>query len=179
MRGLIEGLATPHHLAVALPAVFHEDPFAMRLVAALDEVLAPEMLVLDNFDAYLDPHTAPPDFLEWLSGWVGIVLDETWTLEQQRDMVARATQLYSQRGTREGLAGTVALYAGSEPEIEDSGGTAVNFFADGPLPGSDTPMLTVRVRVGPGRSVDHRRLDALVQAAKPANLPHTIEIVSS
>lgn len=179
MRGLIEGLATPHELAVALPAVFHEDPFAMRLTAAFDEVLAPELLAVDNFDAYLDPHTAPPDFLEWLAGWVGIALDETWPIEQQRDMVARATRLYALRGTRDGLAGTVALYAGVEPEIEDSGGTSVSLFADGPLPGSDTPSLTVRVGVAPGRTVDPRRLEALVQAAKPAHLPHTIEVVQS
>lgn len=179
MRGLIEGLATPHQLLQALPAVFHEDPFAVRLVAALDEVLAPEMLVLDNVDAYLDPHLAPPDFLEWLASWVGIVLDETWTIGQQRDMVARATQLYSLRGTKAGLAATVALYAGAEPEIEDSGGTAVSVSPDGPLPGSDTPMLTVRAHVGPGRNVDPRRLEALVRAAKPAHLPHTIEVVPS
>lgn len=179
MRGLIEGLTTPHELATALPAIFHEDPFAMRLTAALDEVLAPELLAIDNIDAYLDPYTAPVDFLEWLSGWVGIVLDETWTVEQQRDMVARATRLYSLRGTREGLASTVALYTGAEPEIEDSGGTVVSFFADGPLPGSETPALLVRAHVAPGRTVEPQRLEHLVEAAKPAHLPHTIEIVQS
>ena len=179
MRGLIVGLPTPHSMADGLPAVFQEDAFAMRLVSAFDEVLAPEMLALDNLDAYLDPMTAPADFLEWLGGWAGVVLDETWPLDQQRDFVARATQLYSLRGTMKGLAGTVALYSGTEPEIEDSGGTAVGYSADGPLPGSESPMLKVRVRVADGRSVDPRRMNALVEAAKPAHLPHTIEILTS
>ncbi len=78
-RGLIPGLVSPHPLGPALPALFQEDDFAQRFVSAFDDVLAPIFSAMDNGDAYLDPYLTPEDFLEWMSSWVGIELNENWT----------------------------------------------------------------------------------------------------
>ena len=99
MRGMIAGLPSPHPLGASLPALYQEDAFAQRLTGALDEVLAPIFSSLDTLHAYLDPALAPDDFLEWLAGWVGVTLDETWPIERRRQLVADATQLYRSRGT--------------------------------------------------------------------------------
>ena len=180
MRGVIEGLASPHPLAATLPALYQEnDDFAVRFCEALDEVLAPVLLALDNIDAYVDPLTAPSDFLEWLAAWVGIDLDETWPDVKQREQVKNAVELYRWRGTKKGLSDVIELYAGVKPEIEDNGGTVASDGPQGPLPGTPRPHVRITVRVPAGRDVDEGRLHDLVSTAKPAHVPHTIEVVRS
>ncbi|MGH9198184.1 MAG: phage tail protein, partial [Acidimicrobiia bacterium] len=76
MRESAPDLETPYPLGQTLPAIFQEDDFALRFVSAFDRVLAPVISTLDNVSAYLDPKIAPPDFVEWLAGWVGLALDE-------------------------------------------------------------------------------------------------------
>ena len=61
MRGTVDGSPSPLPLAATLPAMLREDPFAQQLCAGLDEVLAPVLLTLDGFAAYLDVATAPQD----------------------------------------------------------------------------------------------------------------------
>jgi len=157
--------------------MFQDDEFALAFTAALDEVLAPAVLAIHTIDAYLDPQLAPRDFLDWLATWVGIELDETWPEPLQRDLVANAVDLYRWRGTKRGLAATIKLYAGVDPEIIDNGGTSFSDTPRGPLPGAKQPSLIVRVHIAEGHYVDEARINDLVTAAKPAYLPHTIEVV--
>jgi phage tail-like protein len=180
VRGLIDGLQSPHPLGDTLPALFQqEDEFALRFTAALDEVLAPVMLALDNVDAYLDPLTAPQDFLQWLASWVGVELDETWSLERQREQARQAVQHYRWSGTKKGLADAIRLYLDVEPEITDNGGTSFSDVPGGPLPGSAEPSLHVRVTVPAGQDVDEGRLNEIVSQCKPAHVPHTVEVARS
>lgn len=178
MRGLIDGLTVPQPIGEQLPALYQEeDDFVLRFCAALDEVIAPALLALDNFDAYLDPYLTPEDYLEWLAGWVGVRLDETWPLEKKRALVAESVQLYQWRGTRRGVAHAVRLYTGVEPEITDSGGVATSLAPGGPLPGSPQPEMVVTVRVDNPSSFDPKRVDEVVKQAKPAHVPHRVEII--
>lgn len=174
---MVAGLASPHPLGAALPALYQEDAFAQRLTGALDEVLAPIFASLDGLSSYLDPALAPDDFLEWLAGWVGVTLDETWPIERRRQLVADAAQLYRSRGTVAGLAAQVAIYTGGEVLIEDNGAAAWSAKAGGSIPGSATARLRVRVTVEDPAAVSLARLEAVVATAKPAHVPHTIEVV--
>ena len=177
MRGLVAGLGTPHPLGPALPALYQDDDFAQRLLAGLDDVMAPIYSTLDNFDAYLDPHLTPDDFLAWLGGWVGIALDESWDVERRRAIVGRAVDLYRMRGTALGLAGQVEIQTGGHVEIVENGATGWSVDPGGELPGSPEPLVVVRVTVPDPKGVDAQRLDALVATAKPAHVMHRIEIV--
>jgi phage tail-like protein len=179
MRGHIADLETPHPLGTAMPSMYHDDSFVQRFLSALDAVLAPAISTLDNFETYLEPQLAPTDFIEWLGGWVGLVIDPAWPLDQRRILVSRAVELYRQRGTVRGIAGLVAMYTGSEPEIVESGGAAWSAVPRGPLPGASEAQLTVRIRAANADSVDVRRIDALIASAKPANVPHRVEIVTT
>jgi phage tail-like protein len=176
MRGGGTGLASPHPLGPALPAIYQDDDFALRMLDALDEVVAPIYSTLDNFDAYLDPWLAPEDFLGWLAGWVGIAIDEHWDDTRRRQVVARAVDLYGQRGTAAGLAGQVEIQTGGQVEIVENGATAWSIDPGGDLPGSPEPSVVVRVSVPDPSLIDAARLDALVAAAKPAHVMHRIEI---
>lgn len=180
MRGLIDGLPTPHPLEEFLPGMLQDDGFVRRFVAGLDSVLAPVLLDLDNLDAYLDPATAPADFVEWLSGWLGIALDENWPLQRQRSLVADAVELFRWRGTIRGLSAEVALYTGVVPEIEESGGCISSSVPNATLPGTGNPNLVVRVRTSDPAAVDHidaTRLNEIVSACKPAHVPHQVLII--
>ena len=105
MRGTIPGLGTPHPLGSGLPALYLEDDLAQRLLAALDEVLAPVLCTLDNLDHYLDPSLAPLDFVEWLAGWVGAAC------EQEAELAAEA-DAYAGRRLAEARAGQLAVTVG-------------------------------------------------------------------
>jgi phage tail-like protein len=177
MRGLIPDLDSPHPIGARLPGLYAEDEFTQRLCSAFDALLAPIFATLDNLPAYFDPQLAPEDFLDWMAGWVGLSVDESWTVQRRRDLVRKAVDLHRWRGTRRGLIEHVRLVTGGEVEVTESGATAWSQRPQTPLPGSDRPFLHVRVRVPDPSSVDLRRLDALVAEAKPAHLPHTVDVV--
>jgi phage tail-like protein len=174
MRGMIEGLVSPYPLGFTLPALFQEDDFAQRFVSGLDPALAPVFTTLDCQDAYLDAQLAPEDFLEWIAGWLGIELDETWPVERQRALVSRMVELYGRRGTVTGLTELVTIYTGAEPEIEDNGGAAWSPVPGGELPGSPEAKLRVRARA---TQADAKRVRALVAAGTPAHVVTEVEVV--
>ncbi|MGA7987584.1 MAG: phage tail protein [Candidatus Dormiibacterota bacterium] len=177
VRASVTALISPHPLGEFLPAMYHEDTFAQSLTAGLDAVLAPIFSSLDNLEAYLDPALAPEDFLDWLGGWVGLVVDETWPLDRRRVFISRAHELYRMRGTAKGLTAHVELFSGGQVEVEEPGGTSWSATTGGALPGSAGFNILVRVRVDDPATVDQARLNALVAAAKPAHLTHRVEVV--
>ena len=73
----------------------------------------------------------------------------------------------------------VRLFAAGEVEIVDNGGAAWSTTPGAAVPGTSALMLTVRLKPESKGSIDSARLDALVAAAKPAHMPHRIEIVES
>ena len=179
MRGLVEGLGTPMPIGRMLPALLQGDDLAQRLAAAFDDGLAPVISALDNLECYFNPALAPDDFVEWVAGWVGVAVDENWPTERRREMVARAADLFRRCGTVGGLAELVALQTGAEVEVVDNGGVAWSPVPGGPLPGSSHPSVTVRLRASDPGALNMARLDAVVTAARPAHVPHRIEVVGT
>jgi phage tail-like protein len=178
MRTAIDELPSPHPLGERMPAVYTDDDFTQRFTQALDEVLAPVFTVLDCFAAYLDPRLAPDDFVDWLAGWVALDLDESWTPDQRRELVARAVRLHRFRGTRRGLAEHVWLLTGGRVDIADSGGCSTSQRPDGPLPGSSPAHVLIRIRVVDPNAVDRARITAAVRRMVPAHVATTIEVVT-
>jgi phage tail-like protein len=61
-------MPSPYPLIEYLPAVFAEDRFLVRWTAAMDDVLAPIVNIIDCLPAYVDPRLAPEDFAGWPAG---------------------------------------------------------------------------------------------------------------
>lgn len=180
MRGTIPGLASPYSFGALMPAIYQEDEFAMRLLSVFDELLAPLVSSIDNGDQYLAPSLAPYDLLTWLASWVGIdELDETWPEESKRELIGHAIELYAIRGTVEGLKRHIAIYAGNEPVIEESGACSWSNEPDSDFPGSNMTQLVVKVALPTPFPVDPRRLELIVAASKPAHIPHRLEFIGS
>ena len=175
MRAAIASLPVAQPMGMSLPAVYLDDDFTQRLTQALDEVLAPVMLTLDCLAYYFDPKIAPADLVEWIAGWVALTLDDTWTLEQRRALVANAVELHRWRGTRRGLADHVRLVTGGDVEVHDSGGCTWSAESGGTLPGQSEPYVEIAVRRGRPADVDARWLRAVVAEAVPAHVPVRIE----
>ncbi|MFD9702951.1 phage tail protein I [Lentzea sp. NPDC059081] len=174
MRGVVEELPSPHPLVTLLPAVYQEDEFTVRFTGGLDAVLAPVLTVLDCLTAYVDPLLAPSDFLEWLSGWVGVEPDEDWPDLRRRTAIAAAVALHSSRGTVAGLRTHLEIVSGGQVVVTESGGVRTSATPTTEVPDVST-WLHVRVVA---RSASAGTLDAVVTAAKPVHVPHELEVVS-
>lgn len=173
----LDGLLVRTRIGEMLPAMFHDDDLSQRLCGGLDDVIAPVPATLDSFWAYLDPALAPVDFVEWLAGWVGLELDQTWDEQRRRELVARAHRLYDFRGTAGGLADLIELYTGVRPEVTDGGGVVWSPTPDAAMPGSADSELVVRLDVGDVDGIDEARLENMVEMNKPAHVVHRIELV--
>lgn len=179
MRGTATGLGTPHPMGGLLPAVYSDDDFTMRWTQALDEVLAPALASLDCLAAYIDPLLAPEDFLAWLAGWFGMVLDETWPVPRRHAMVAAAAELYRTRGTVAGLRAHLELVTGGQVRITDNGGVTWSAVPADESGTDEIPMLTVQVTAAEPEQLNARALDALIGAIKPAHVIHRLEVAVS
>jgi phage tail-like protein len=102
-----------------------------RLLAIVGNMFARTHGVIDQLPAsvhplsdFFDPTGAEPDaeqrdYLAWFAGWTNLVLSDDWSYEQQRAILARILPIYRKRGTREGLAEYLKIYAGEGIAIED------------------------------------------------------------
>jgi phage tail-like protein len=105
-----------------LPAIYRRsDAVGRNLVRDLCFVFehmfdSIEKNLVDGWRFY-DPHVAPMEFLDWLSGWTAFTLDLDWPEAQKRALVKRAVDLYRIRGTKRGLTLFLKLFTGHEPEI--------------------------------------------------------------
>ncbi|WP_052668088.1 phage tail protein [Nitriliruptor alkaliphilus] len=181
MRGMVPDLVNPYPLALSMPAPYQGDSFTERFLSVFDDLIAPVLATLDSIDAYLDPWLTPPDFLPWLATWVGAELDENWSEEQQRRLVATAVGLLQWRGTKRGTVDLINHFLGADVErieLEDSGGVAWSPTPRTAPPGTPRATLTVRVHVPDPEAVDVARLERLVVASEPAHVASRVEIVA-
>jgi len=176
MRGLVPDLESPQPLGAMLPGIYQADDFAQRFTSGLDAVLAPILSTLDNLPAYFDPRTAPEDFVEFLATWVGIYLQESWSLDRRKEVVRGAVQIHRGRATKGGIRDTVAMVLDAPVEVIESGGAVWSQRPGADLPGSAQLELVVRVDLPEISDLEMRRLDDLVKLVKPAHVPHRIEL---
>jgi phage tail-like protein len=177
MRGTVPELDTPYPIAGMLPAALQEDQLATRLAAGLDTVLASVIATLDCLHAYVDPLVAPTDFLEWLADWVGVTLDEDWPTARQRLAVANAVRLYQSRGTMAGLRDHLEVITGGRVHLDDGGGVSWSTTPTTQPPSHTPSTLRVRVHAPDPGAADPASLHAIIAAAKPAHVPHTVEVL--
>jgi len=133
LRLVGDGRLTPHLTALRvyyprfsyleryLPAVYREDSasasFLDRFLANIegtntaieDRIAAAQML--------FDVRSAPPDALEWLASWFGVVLDPAWDETRRRLFIAHAMEFFQWRGTVRGLK--MALRLALEDQVDD------------------------------------------------------------
>lgn len=111
------------YLKEYLPAVYQQDPESMQF---LENFLAnPEGLLttmegmIAQMQCLMDVRTVPEDALDWLAGWLGLLLQPAWSEYQRRLLMAHAPYFFRRRGTLLGVLQAVLLtvYPDLGPEI--------------------------------------------------------------
>jgi phage tail-like protein len=89
--------------ADALAAASGAD-FLQRYLCLFECLLTPIEDKVAAAHVVTDPQSAPPEALEWLSGWLGLTLLPGLPEDRRRRMLNEATWLYRKHGTLPGLA---------------------------------------------------------------------------
>ena len=109
------------YLREALPPVYRDrhapelEPAIERFVGALERVLDPIVLQLDNLAAHLDPKLTGSDWVDALTQWLGMIDGRGLSLDVRRVLLADAMHLNSTRGTLAGLRHILKL---TFPDVE-------------------------------------------------------------
>lgn len=110
-----------HDLLRRLPKTFsRQEPDAtfLRRFLAIFDGLTSELEARAAFrQVLLDPYATPDDMLPWLASFLGMALDERWSVEQRRELVAWTAWLFRFRGTIAGLKKFLEIYLGEAPII--------------------------------------------------------------
>ena len=161
-EGLPPGLEIrSRRLLSYLPSIYHTE-FMSRFLGIFETMLTPIEWNIDNFDLFLDPGTAPADFLTWLAEWFDITFDPSWTEAQQRQLLREAHLIYARRGTRWALSRVLEIYTGHRPEIVDDDDALEPY----------TFSITLPVQAAQlGRDL----IEHLIDAHKPTHTMYTLE----
>ncbi|MBK1699377.1 phage tail protein [Thiococcus pfennigii] len=130
-----------------LPEIYqHDESHAAidPLLRLFEQPLGQASDSIDGLAALCHPWSAPDDgvesWLDWLAGWLGVNLDETWSESQRRCVVALAFGAHAKRGTAESLQNYLAQY-GFRTRIEEAGsGLSLWSLDDGNLLGCNTQL---------------------------------------
>lgn len=135
--------------------------FLARFLALFEATLLPIAWLIENFDFYLDPQTAPVDFFPWLESWYGLPLVDRLTHDQRRLLLRHAHELYDLKGSRTALSRVIELCTGCTPIIEDQTTPGAGFRVE--LPATTS------------RPVDRALVEQLIIAFKPVHLPYELK----
>lgn len=113
LRGLRVYYPRPSYLRF-LPSIYREDPrsaeFLDRLLSIFEVFHSELDEVRDHLAVLFNPLATPKEALDWLAGWMGLVLDPRWPEDKRRQLVAAAARLYRRRGTLDGLTEFLGIY---------------------------------------------------------------------
>jgi phage tail-like protein len=134
-----------------LPAAYRTDPpsasFLDRFLANLEGLLTTIEGRIERVQTRFDVRTVEGEYLEWLAGWLGVMLDPDWDDERRRLFLAHAVELFGQRGTPAGLARAVRLAVDPCPDegLFDDSALACDIGASGCVQGARPAGGGVRI----------------------------------
>ena len=97
-----------------LPVTFQTDEssakFLERFLSLFETFFMDVEDKIFSFTRYIDPRSAPNNFLPWLASWLAIGIDEAWPNDFIRRLIEQAPDIYKKRGTRGGIEKIITTY---------------------------------------------------------------------
>jgi phage tail-like protein len=90
-----------------------------RLLSLFEAMFVDVESEIADLSRLFDADAVPSDLLGWLAGWLALELDEDWDEAKKRELIRKAFELYSRRGTVEGLRESLRIFAGVDSIIEE------------------------------------------------------------
>lgn len=110
------------YLQEYLPGVYRDDgetaPFLDRWLANPEGLFTALEGRVAGAETILDPRIAPDDYLPWLAGWLGTLLDPAWDERRRRLFLRYAARLFPWRGTMAAMQTLIHLAV--DPCVDDS-----------------------------------------------------------
>ncbi len=174
-----------------LPEIYSYDELLGRFLMLFESFWAPIETQIDAVPYYLDARMTPDRLLPWLAGWLGLELDEHLPRQRQRRLVRAAIRLFRQRGTRTALREYLEIYTGGQAQIVEHRADDFRLGPEARLgvgialgTGHRPHSFTVTLRLPPGelpsearaRRAWRRRIEALIEAEKPAHTHYTLVV---
>ncbi len=176
-----------------VPGIYRQSDFLDRFLAIFEQAFEPDVELLDNFWAYLDPLLAPEALLPFLAHWVGWQLQPQLSRQQQRYLIRYAMTIYRWRGTRRGLRFALHLVTGlplneqATHEDERPIGIYESFSRglvlgetqlgrDATLGGGQPHHFSVRLRPPAGVELARLPIEATIEREKPAFCTYDLTI---
>jgi len=144
-----------------LPPIYAEDDFLGRFLLIFEDMLGSLEQIINHFDLFLDPLTAPATFLPWLDYWLAEIVDERWPEAVKRDLLQHASWIYQMRGTRTSLEYQLHACTGCSISIIEN--------EDGP----HTFQVIVHQQDKP---VDMRLVERIIELNRPAHTTYQVVI---
>jgi len=140
--------------------------FLARFLALFESVLLPLSWLVENFDFYLDPQTTPPEFFPWLESWYGLPLVANLSIEQQRQLLRHAHELYNLKGSHSALVRVIQLCTNCKPLIEDQTTPGATFRVDLELPAN---AASAHAQI-------QKQVETLIVAFKPIHTSYELTV---
>jgi phage tail-like protein len=167
------------------------EPGLMERVGGIVDAVS-GVAVLGGLERYAEPGPLLPDdlrapsaFLEWLSGWVAITLRADIGEQAQRQLIARAVQLYQMRGTRRGLEVMLGIYTVLGATVTETiqplqVGVHSTVGIDTAIDGGGPHFFRVLIRVPTADPAEIRRYrdlaTAIIEREKPAHCSYALDV---
>ena len=104
-----------------LPAVYGEEKksaaFLEQFLGIFQSMYQDMERKIEHSGAYMDPAGGDEKMLRWIAGWLDISAVYLWRGDRLRKLLEEAADLFSMRGTRQGLIRLVELYTGEKPLV--------------------------------------------------------------
>jgi phage tail-like protein len=158
-------------LRSGMPSVYQDPPegFLMRFLEGLEQVLDPRLAIVECLGSYIARDLAPSGMVLELSEWLGLDLTDV-PPDTSRSILAAASELALQRGTKAGLSLLLGLCLPAVTfELTDSPNPPASEAASG------ATSATLTVRTGSELSpAQERTVRRVVAAQCPLHVTATL-----
>jgi phage tail-like protein len=173
-------------LTALLPAIYREQPFLGRYLAAFEQVLLGLEKTIDGFATLFDPQETRSEFLPWLASWTALTLRADLDLAVQRNFTSNIIRLYRRRGTKANLEELLELFTRGVATVGETAaefqiGVHSTIAVNTNLGGGPPHFFRVTIRLAKGEPAQQLRQVAiareLIELEKPAHTDYTLDVV--